>query len=144
MVDETLDEKPFATGSCSCGEISLVIRDKPQIMMQCHCLDCQKVSGTGHTSHAYFATEDVTIEGDASCHSVESDSGHEMIRCFCPVCGSRMFGYNGQKPGTISIEVGCLDDRSWFTPQIVLFASRREDWDITSDEIPNFQKMPPS
>jgi hypothetical protein len=55
-----------------------------------------------------------------------------------------MYGYNGQKPGTISIPVGCLDDRSWFSPQVVLYASQREDWDITSDEVPTFDKMPPT
>ncbi|MCZ6668969.1 MAG: GFA family protein [Gammaproteobacteria bacterium] len=144
MADETNDDKPFAAGSCSCGNISLVIRKKPQLMLQCHCLDCQKSTGAGHTSNAYFATEDVTIHGDAACHSLESETGYEMIRCFCPTCGARMYGYNGQKPGTISIPVGCLDDHSWFSPQVVLYASRREDWDITSDEVPTFDKGPPT
>ena len=143
MTGESLDEKLFAVGSCRCGNISLEIRKKPQIMLQCHCLDCQSSTGTGHTSNAYFSTEDVIIRGDATCHSVESDSGHQMIRCFCPTCGARMYGYNGQKPGTISIQVGCLEDHSWFTPQVVLYASRQEDWDITSDEVPNFPNMPP-
>jgi hypothetical protein len=55
-----------------------------------------------------------------------------------------MFGYNGQKPGTISIPVGCLDNNGWFSPQVVLYASKREDWDITTEEIPNFEEMPPS
>lgn len=139
-----MDDEPFAVGSCSCGNIALTVREKPQMMVQCHCLDCQKTTGTGHTSNAYFSEEDVTIHGDATCHTVTADSGHEMVRCFCPVCGSRMFGYNGQKPGTISIPVGCLDNNSWFSPQVVLYASKREDWDITTEEIPNFEEMPPS
>jgi hypothetical protein len=139
-----MDDEPFAVGSCSCGNIALTIREKPQMMVQCHCLDCQKTTGTGHTSNAYFAKEDVSIHGDATCHTLAADSGHEMIRCFCPTCGSRMFGYNGQKPGTISIPVGCLDNNSWFSPQVVLFTSQREDWDITTEEVPNFQKMPPA
>jgi hypothetical protein len=144
MAGETMDSIPFAVGSCRCGNISLEIRGKPQLMLQCHCLDCQKSTGTGHTSNAYFAIEDVTIHGETTSHSIESDSGYEMIRCFCPTCGARLYGYNGQKPGTISIQVGCLDDHSWFNPQVVLYASRQEDWDITSDEVPNFDEMPPA
>ena len=144
MPEETIDDTLFAVGSCNCGNISLEIWEKPQLMLQCHCLDCQKSTGTGHTSNAYFATEDVTIHGKTTSHCVESDSGYEMIRCFCPICGARLYGYNGQKPGTISVQVGCLDDQSWFNPQIVLYASRQEEWDITSDEVPNFDKMPPA
>jgi hypothetical protein len=67
-----------------------------------------------------------------------------MSRYFCPVCGSRVYGYNGAKPGLISIQIGCLDDSSWFSPQVVLYTSRRNDWDITSDQVPNFNHMPPA
>jgi hypothetical protein len=144
MIDEIKDDSHFAAGSCRCGNITLEIRNKPLIMLQCHCLDCQKSTGTGHTSNAYFATEDVIIRGEATCHSVESDSGHEMTRCFCPTCGARMFGYNGQKPGTVSIQMGCLEDHSWFTPQVVLYTNRQENWDITSSEAMKFDKMSPA
>ena len=111
------------------------------MMVQCHCLDCQKATGTGHTSNAYFDKSDVTIQGEPNSHTVMADSGNEMTRYFCPTCGSRVYGYNSDKPELISIPVGCLDDHSWFTPQVVLFASRRHDWDITSDEVPNYEKL---
>ncbi len=70
----------FATGSCRCGAVTLVIDDKPRTMLQCHCLDCQKATGTGHTSHAYFAEKDVSIRGEATDYTVIADSGSEMTR----------------------------------------------------------------
>jgi hypothetical protein len=136
-----MTDPPFAKGSCRCGAIRLTINAKPRMMVQCHCLDCQKATGTGHTSNAYFADKDVAIEGESAAHTVMADSGSEMTRYFCPECGSRMYGHNSEKPGLISIEVGCLDDQSWFVPQAILFSSRRHDWDITSDEIANFDEM---
>lgn len=138
-----MTDPPFATGSCRCGAITLTISDKPKMMVQCHCLDCQKATGTGHTSNAYFAEKNVAIQGQAAGFTVATDSGAEMTRYFCPKCGGRMYGHNSERPGLVSIQVGCLEDHSWFSPQVVLFASRRHDWDITSDEIPNFEKMPP-
>ncbi len=134
----------FAKGGCRCGAVTLTASAKPRMMLQCHCLDCQKATGTGHTSNAYFAESDVSIEGEATGYTVVADNGSEMTRYFCPKCGSRMYGHNSGKPGLISIQVGCLEDHSWFIPQAVLFSSKRHDWDITSDEIPNFDKMPPS
>ena len=139
-----MSDRPFARGSCRCGTITLTVDARPRMMVQCHCLDCQKATGAGHTSNAYFARGDVTIEGEASAHTVIADSGNEMTRFFCPECGSRMYGYNSESPDLVSIQVGCLEDHSWFLPQVVLFASRRHDWDITSDEIPRFEKMPPA
>lgn len=144
MTQKLSNDVPFATGSCRCDAVSLTIGAKPRMMVQCHCLDCQKASGTGHTSNAYFAKEDVVIRGEATGHTVISESGHDMTRYFCPVCGSRVYGYNAAKPGLISVQVGCLDDQSWYSPQAVVFTSRRHDWDITSDQIPQFDKMPPS
>lgn len=113
------------------------------MMLQCHCLDCQKATGAGHASNAYFANEDVSIQGEATGYTVEADSGNEMTRYFCPECGGRVYGRNSDRPGLISIQVGCLADHSWFKPQAVIYTSRRHDWDITSDEIPNHENMPP-
>lgn len=138
-----MTEKTFASGVCRCGAVSLQISSKPKMMIQCHCLDCQKSTGTGHASSAYFDENDVVISGETTAHTVLAESGNEMTRHFCPVCGSRLFGYNGGRPGLISVQLGCLDDASWFKPQAVLFTSRRHDWDITSDQVPNFDKMPP-
>ena len=136
-----MSNEPFTRGSCKCGNITLAIAHKPAMMLQCHCLDCQKSSGTGHTSSAYFNEADVTIYGNAKGYTVTADNGNAMTRYFCGECGSRLYGCNSGRPGLISVQVGCLDDHSWFTPQAVFYSSKRHDWDITSDEIPNHEKI---
>jgi hypothetical protein len=133
-----MSDQTFASGSCQCGAITLTTHDKPRMMVQCHCLDCQKATGTGHASYAMFAENDVTINGEATKFSVATDSGSQMARYFCPTCGGRVYGINSERPGIVSIQVGCFEDHSWFSTQAVVYASRRNDWDITSDEVPNF------
>jgi hypothetical protein len=132
--------KPFAKGSCQCGNVTISVSKKPTMMLQCHCLDCQKSTGTGHTSNAYFNSDDVSIDGEVKGHTVVADSGNEMSRYFCANCGSRLYGRNSARPGLVSVQVGCLEDHSWFSPQAVFYSSRRNDWDITSDDIPNHPK----
>jgi hypothetical protein len=134
--------KSFATGSCRCTSVSLTIAAKPKMMVQCHCLDCQGFSGSGHASLAYFDVADVNISGETVDYSVKADSGAEMSRSFCPTCGSRLFGSNSERPDLLAINIGCLENSDWFKPQAVLYTSRRHDWDITTDEIPQFEKMP--
>lgn len=133
----------FATGGCRCGAVSYKITEEPKTMVQCHCLDCQKATGTGHISLAFFSQDDVEITGEAKGHTTTTDSGNESTRFFCPECGSRLYGLNSGRPGTITVAVGSLDDHSWFSPKAVVYTKRRGDWDLTSNEVPNFEDMPP-
>jgi hypothetical protein len=134
-------DQPFAKGGCHCNSVTLTIANKPKMMIQCHCLDCQKFTGAGHSSLAYFDITDVDIRGKSVDYSVIADSGAEMKRFFCPSCGSRIFGSNSERPDLLAIYIGCLEDSRWYKPQAVIYASRRYDWDITSDDIPQFDLM---
>ena len=68
-----MSDKPFATGKCLCGKVNYTINSEPLKMAQCHCLDCQRSSGTGHFSNAFFDKDSVTITGDTSSYTTQSD-----------------------------------------------------------------------
>jgi len=44
----------------------------------------------------------------------------------------------------VNISVGCVDDNNWYSPQMVVYAKDRPMWDVTSKNIPNFDRMPPA
>jgi hypothetical protein len=134
--------QPFATGHCVCGAVSYVLHGKPIGTGQCHCKDCQRASGTGHMSIARFKKEDVAISGKTTSYASTADSGNINTRHFCTVCGSRLFGENSAHPGIVNISVGCVDDNNWFAPDRIVYAKDRPRWDVTSTEVPNFDRMP--
>lgn len=138
-----MSDKTFASGGCRCGEITLAISNKPKMTTQCHCQDCQKATGTGHISLAFFAENDVKINGIAKGYTVTTDRGNQSTRYFCPNCGSRLYGINSGRHGIISVAVGCLDENSWYSPNAVVYCKHRPVWDATSTDIPNFDEMPP-
>ena len=131
------------TGHCLCGAVTVEISGAPLRMAQCHCKDCQRASGGGHMSLAFFKSDDVTISGETGSHPVTADSGNINTRHFCPKCGSRVFGENSARAGIVGIPVGILDDTSWFAPDAIVYARDRAPWDRTSTDIPNFDQMPP-
>jgi hypothetical protein len=137
-----MPDKPFATGRCLCGAVSFTINAAPIATGQCHCKDCQRISGTGHVSLARFRAEDVALTGPTASYAVTADSGNINTRHFCPKCGSRVFGENSAASGVMNISVGCIDDNSWFVPGRVVYAKDRPTWDVTSTDIPNFDRMP--
>ena len=138
-----MSDSPFATGHCLCGAVSYKLNGKPVRMAQCHCKHCQRASGTGHMSLAFFKKEDVDIRGETASYGATADSGNTNTRHFCPKCGSRVFGEISARPGVIGIPVGSADENNWFSPEAVLYTTRRPGWDITTDDVPNFDAMPP-
>ena len=138
-----MTDQAFANGHCLCGAVSYTISAKPIRMAQCHCKDCQRASGTGHMSLAFFKKDDVAISGKTTSFPSTAESGNINPRHFCPVCGSRIYGENSARPGVIGISVGCLEEHDWFTPQAVVYTGRRAEWDKTAQDVPNFERMPP-
>ena len=135
--------QPFATGRCLCGAVTYTINAEPARMAQCHCKDCQRASGTGHMSLAFFSEDAVQITGETKEYAVTADSGNQNIRRFCPQCGSRLFGRNSARPGGIAVAVGSVDDNAWFKPQAIVYNKAKPGWDMMDSDLPAFDTMPP-
>ena len=74
--------------SCSCGQLRLTCEGEPVRISMCHCLECQKRTGSVFATQARFSRELVTIEGRATVWTRLGDSGEPATFKFCPVCGS--------------------------------------------------------
>ena len=131
------------TGRCLCGNVTVTIKAEPVRMAQCHCLDCQRNTGTGHANNAIFKEGDVAVSGETRSFSVTADSGNKLTRHFCGTCGSRMFGINSGRPGMITLPAGVFEDSSWYQPQMILFKGRRTAWDPEITGVAAFDAMQP-
>lgn len=137
------EKNSFATGQCLCGSVKYTIASPPVRMGQCHCDDCRKSSGTGHSSNAFFKKDDVVIEGKLSDFASTTDTGSKITRYFCPRCGSRLFGTSDVVTDIMSVSAGTLDDSSWFKPGAIVYTKRKPDWDFMDETVPTFEEMPP-
>ncbi|MFV0295697.1 MAG: GFA family protein [Hyphomicrobiaceae bacterium] len=136
-------EGVFAKGRCLCGSVVFSVRAGPVMTGQCHCKDCQRASGTGHMSLAFFKADDVMITRGTARFAVKADSGNTVERAFCPKCGSRMFAQNSSRSGVIGIAVGAMDNSDWFKADRIVYTKDQPPWDLTATDIPRFEKMPP-
>jgi len=137
-------ENLFASGHCLCGKVSYSISSQPKWMGQCHCDDCRRSSGTGHSCNAFFKKQDVQIIGETHHYSSDTDSGAIATRYFCPHCGSQLFGSINTMPKIICVFAGTLDDSSWFNADVIVYNKRKPVWDIMDKNITTYQKMPPT
>lgn len=139
-----MSESFFATGQCLCGNVKYTISSAPVRMGQCHCDDCRRSTGTGHSSNAFFEKDKVHIEGETSSYDSTTDTGSIITRYFCPNCGSRLFGTSNVVTNIISVSAGTLNDSSWFKPNAIAYNKRQPVWDIMDDSIPTYYEMPPA
>lgn len=131
------------TGTCQCGAITFEVKGDPTMVVQCHCLNCQKSSGAGHVPFAAFAESQVSIRGKTKTYQYRADSGGTASSIFCPDCGSSMFGTTTSFPGLMAVRLGAMDDSSGLRPQMDVYMKRLRGWDRGFKGAPAFETMPP-
>ncbi len=113
------------TGGCLCGNVRFVAMGPPYRVGLCHCLDCRKHHGALFHASAIYPQEAVTVTGETRNYAG---------RCFCPTCGSPVFGRDGDE---IGVNLGSFDAPDQFVPTYELWTIRRDGW------LPPFAPMKP-
>ena len=75
--------------SCSCGQLRVQVRGEPRVGV-CHCLACQKRTGSVFAALARFAAP-FEVFGTATEYARVGDQGARFIFRFCPICGTTVF-----------------------------------------------------
>jgi hypothetical protein len=120
---------PTRDAACSCGQLRLTAEGDPIRISMCHCLACQRRTGSAFGIQARFTSDHVRVVGRYSDYVRTSDEGNRDITFhFCPDCGATVFYTVSDAPDVIAVPVGAFADPSFPTPTISVFESRRHPW----------------
>lgn len=122
--------------SCSCGQLRLTCRDEPVRVSICHCLECQKRTGSVFSTQARFARGDVTIEGRSTTWTRIGDSGEGATFHFCPVCGSTVYWEPSGAPDIVTVAVGMFADPGFPPPHVSVYEERAHPWALAAGALP--------
>jgi hypothetical protein len=114
--------------TCACGQFTVTCDGEPSKVSLCHCLDCQKRTGSSHGIAAFFPRAKVKPSGEAKKFSRPSDSGFAVTFHFCPNCGSSVYWEAGRMPEMIGVAVGCFADPDFPAPSQAVYGQRRHPW----------------
>ena len=82
---DTVRRVPERRASCSCGQLQAVVTGDPVRVSICHCLACQRRTGSSYGYQARFPAQSVTISGRFKQFIRHSDEDAEIRRFnFCP------------------------------------------------------------
>ena len=79
------------TAQCSCGLVKVIVADEPASVVACHCVDCQRRTGSVLGVGAYYPDDRITITGATREFVRPTDAGNQFSTHFCPTCGTSMF-----------------------------------------------------
>lgn len=116
------------TAACRCGDVQAQCTGDPVRISVCHCLACQRRTGSAFAAQARFPSERVTITGATAVWSRTGDSGGLATYRFCPRCGSTIAYENEGMPGVVAIPLGAFADPEFPAPRFSVYEERRHAW----------------
>jgi hypothetical protein len=116
------------TATCACGQLRVHCAADPIMVSLCHCLDCQKRTGSTYGIAAFFSREHVKATGESRTYRRDADSGFAVNFHFCPQCGSTVFWEPERRLDAIAVAVGSFADPSFPSPSQSVYNERRHAW----------------
>jgi Glutathione-dependent formaldehyde-activating enzyme len=80
------------TATCSCRKLRVTCAGDPIRISVCHCLECQRRTGSTYGIAAFFARTDVEANGDFRTYRRGSDSGFVVNLTFVLIAALQFFG----------------------------------------------------
>jgi hypothetical protein len=125
-------------GGCSCGEVRYRLTSAPLFVHCCHCLNCQRQTGSAFVINVLIETDRVELlTGEPHAVDVPRDDGSKQRIFRCPTCQIALFSQY-TRPEIRFVRAGTLDDPSQVEPDVHIFTRSKVPWVTLPDDVPAF------
>ncbi|WP_437335437.1 GFA family protein [Sorangium sp. So ce394] len=121
--------------SCSCGKLSAEVDGEPIRVSVCHCLACQRRTGSVFGAQARFDRANVKIKGQGKDFVRIGDEGTKSTFTFCPECGATVYYAMAGHEDVIAIPVGAFADPAFPGPTSSVYEERMHGWVVMPRDI---------
>ncbi len=129
-------------GGCYCGAVRYEIDGAPQAQIQCHCRECQYITGGHPNAIVIFPLAGFRWTKGEPANFARSDLERPVTRFFCPTCGTGLGTRSPARPDSMIIKVGTLDDPSQFKAQAAIFTIDKQPYHHLPEGVPAFERRP--
>lgn len=129
---------PTLEGGCSCGEIRYRLSGSPLVTHCCHCLNCQRQTGSAFVINMLIERDRVgLLAGEPQPVDVPRDDGSVQRVFRCPTCQVAVYSLYS-RPDVSFVRAGTLDDPSQVAPDVHIFTRSKREWITLPDTTPAF------
>jgi hypothetical protein len=130
-------------GGCYCGRVRYVAEGEPMLKAQCHCRECQYISGGAPNMFLLMPPAGFSYTQGTPKQFARSDLKEAVTREFCGECGTHLIT---RRPGlpAIVLKVGTLDEPGRFGgPQMAIYTIDKQVFHLIPEGLPAFERLPP-
>ncbi|HZT17778.1 MAG TPA: GFA family protein [Dongiaceae bacterium] len=127
-------------GGCACGAVRYRMTSSPMFVHCCHCLDCQRQTGSAFVLNAMIEADRIQLlSRTPEPVSVPTDSGrpHDIYRC--PACRVAVWSDYGRRPALRFVRVGTLDNPAALRPDVHIYTRSKLPWIRLPEGVPAFE-----
>ena len=126
-------------GGCACGAVRYRLTSDPLFVHCCHCLNCQRQTGSAFVINLLIETDRVELlEGEPQPVSVPRTGGKKQKIWRCPTCQVAVYSQY-TSPRVRFVRGGTLDDPTGVMPDAHIYTRSKVDWVQLPDSVPAFQ-----
>jgi hypothetical protein len=127
-------------GGCYCGAVRYVAEGEPMLKAQCHCRECQYMTGGAPNMFVAMPPDGFKYTKGAPKQFSRKDLEKPVTREFCAECGTHLVT-RPQRP-LVVIKVGTLDKPDEIMPQIAIYTVDKQPFHHVPEGMPAFERLP--
>jgi hypothetical protein len=126
-------------GGCACGAVRYRLTSDPLFTHCCHCLNCQRQTGSAFVINLLIEADRVELlAGAPQTVDVPRDDGSKQRISRCPTCKVAVYSDYG-RPEVLFVRAGTLDQPSSVTPDVHIFTKSKLSWVTLPESVPAFE-----
>lgn len=129
-------------GGCYCGEVRYHFDGDVIAQMQCHCRECQYITGGQPNMIAMVPDSGFKYTQGEPVGFSRPDLDNPVTRYFCKTCGTAIGTKSPAAPGNMIIKVGTMDDPEFYKPTIAIFTKDSLSFHHVADDVVSFDSVP--
>lgn len=126
-------------GRCACGSVRYRLASEPMFVHCCHCLHCQRQTGSAFVVNLLIETDRVELlSGDLQPVDAPRDDGSPQRILRCPCCQVAIYSHYGAAHIAF-VRGGTLDDPARVRPDVHIYTRSKVGWVTLPPDTPAFE-----
>jgi hypothetical protein len=126
-------------GGCACGSVRYRLTDDPLFIHCCHCLNCQRQTGSAFVINLLIERDRVELFGaEPQAVDVPRDDGSMQRIYRCPTCEIAVAS-EYTRPYIWFVRGGTLDEPRGIEPDVHIFTKSKVDWVVLPEGTPAYE-----
>ena len=127
-------------GRCACGGVRYRLTSAPMFVHCCHCLNCQRHTGSAFVINLLIEADRVELEGDVPQPVDMPLDGGSPNRIFrCPTCRVAVWSEYGGRSQVLFVRSGTLEDPGAVSPDVHIYTRSKLPWIELPASVPAFE-----